>query len=148
MIKGVDDLSTGAYEGSFSDIYQTHEFIFSSEYIQEHTRSCIAIDDVKHEQLAPLAFLDGLKTVESEPKQSVINYEEQPLNDDQQIDKDSLHDFYDPFGKLLQSSKQVKIVMLMGHEEASRGKIELPFSGFFLTRGAECKLQFRSHLLD
>jgi len=103
--KGVDDFSAGAYEGSFSDVFQTHEFIFPSKHIKEHTSSCIAIDDVKHKQLAPLSFLDGLKMVESEPKQLVKSYEEQPLNDGQKINKGSLHDFYDLFGELLQSSK-------------------------------------------
>jgi hypothetical protein len=43
-------------EISFSDIHHTHKFAFSFEYIHEHIRSGVVIEDVKHEQMSLVHF--------------------------------------------------------------------------------------------
>jgi hypothetical protein len=79
------------------DIHQTHIIFLSFEYIQEHTKSYLAIDDEKYEQMAPLHFENELKMdeIEHKPTFSHNGY------------SCPFVDFQDPFESILQSLEKM-----------------------------------------
>ena len=120
-----DELPFDHDEGSFSDIHHTHKFSFSFGYIQEHISSCVVIEDVKHEQMAPVHF-------ENEGVAAEI----------------IIHVLEDPFIDMWETSEKMEYVLVKNAGIKLFFQFELSFAKFFfLSRGVGSKLQDRKSVV-
>lgn len=115
--------------------------------MQEYTKPCFAIDDVKNEHMAPLLFENELE-IDRIEQRPTFNHKGYPCLFVDFQDEVFFHVFEDYFFILLQPSKKVGFMLFTRAESGFRLYFELLFTKFLFLHESERKEQSNNHLLS